>query len=355
MSKNKNKKYTIGSLFAGIGGICLGFKKAGFSVKWANDIDKHACVTYRANFDNNPSIIRDDVRELTPESLGRVDVITAGFPCQAFSIAGYRNGFKDPRGNLFFEIIRFIDKLKPKAILLENVKHLITHDGKNTIRVIEDYIRHSGYSFIPKILNSMEYGNVPQNRERICIVGFRGEEGFHGNQDRKNICSSVFKFPKPVTLIKKIQDLLEEGEVDEKYYYASSKYYEEFKKHEWCRNTVYQWRRIYLRKNKSNVCPTLTANMGTGGHNVPLVKDKHDIRKLTPRECARLQGFEDDFVLPEGMANSHLYKQIGNSVTVPVIRRIAEQIKAALDAKYNCSKKKRPASKMEAEVHSYWR
>lgn len=337
--KKTPKKYTVGSMFAGIGGICLGFQKAGFRVVWANDNDRQACITYRRNFIHD--IIGGDVYKIDPAELGEVDVITAGFPCQAFSIAGYRKGFADERGNLFFEIIRFVDKLKPKAFLLENVKHLITHDGGNTFKVISDYIHHSGYSLIKKVLNSMKYGNVPQTRERIYMVGFRDEADYWGEIDDKNICTRTFNFPEPIPLTNKIENILEKRKVSDRYYYNKTKYYDILKGINWNTETVYQWRRIYLRENKQNVCPTLTANMGTGGHNVPLVRDNYDIRKLTPRECARLQGFSDSFRFPKESANSHLYKQIGNSVTVTVIRRIAEQIKTALDAKY----KKRPSAR----------
>lgn len=326
------KEYKVGSLFAGIGGICQGFKNAGFKISWANEWDKNACRTYRTNFEH--SLIEGDIHEINPKEIEQVDVITSGFPCQAFSIAGYQKGFYDDRGDLFFETMRFINEIRPKAILLENVKNLASHDRGNTIKVIKEYIEESGYSCITKVLNSREYGNVPQNRERIYLVGFRDEAGFWGDMDKENVCSKTFSFPEPIPLKKKIKDLCDEGKIEEKYYYRKSKYYEEFKKHKWRRDTIYQWRRVYLRENKSNVCPTLTANMGTGGHNVPLVMDKYDIRKLTPRECARFQGFDDSFIFPKEVASSQRYKQIGNSVTVPVINRIAENIKRALNAKY---------------------
>lgn len=187
----------------------------------------------------------------------------------------------------------------------------------------------------------MEYGNIPQNRERIYIVGFKGESGYWSELEGSsvNICSSNFKFPDPVKLTVKVRDILEESPKDKYYYTEKSRYYKEFMSFNWSETTVYQWRRVYLRQNKSNVCPTLTANMGMGGHNVPLIKDKKGIRKLTQRECARLQGFPDSFILPT-IADSQIYKQIGNSVTVPVITRIAENIKFALDAKYRLQLRK---------------
>lgn len=325
-------KYTVGSLFAGVGGICGGFASAGGEMLWANEYDKNACITYRANFEHN--LIEGDCHDVDPMALPKVDVITAGFPCQAFSVAGYRKGFRDDRGDLFFETMRFIEALKPKAILLENVKNLSSHDKGNTLKVIKDYILHSNYSFIPRVLNTMDYGNIPQNRERIYIVGFRDEACYNDfEMHPEAICSRMFSFPKKTDLTVKIQDLLEK-DVDNYYYYNKYPVYDQLKTEIKRRDTVYQWRRVYVRENKSAVCPTLTANMGTGGHNVPLVLDRKDIRKLTPLECFRFQGFPKDFKLPR-ISRSHLYKQAGNSVSVPVVERIAKNIFKALDGKYS--------------------
>jgi len=328
--------YKVGSLFAGIGGICKAFKDAGCEVVWANEYDKNACKTYRANFQH--TLIEDDIHNTNPEELEDVDILTSGFPCQAFSIAGYRKGFTDERGDLFFETMRFIDAIKPKAFFLENVRNLISHDSGNTFKVIKEFIEESGYSLEWNILDSMEYGNIPQTRKRIYMIGFR-DEGNMPKMNPRRICSNNFKFPEPINLAKTIDDLLEKGQVNEKYYYTqASKYHDMFKEHITKRNTIYQLRRIYVRENKSSVCPTLTANMGMGGHNVPLIQDDYGIRKLTPRECARFQGIPDDFILPDDVANSHLYQQMGNSVVVPVVQRIAENIISALDAKYFNSK-----------------
>ena len=328
---SKSNGYTVGSLFAGIGGICQGFKDAYFNVLWANEFDTYAGITYRENFKH--SLNSSDIHNLNPSDFKKVDVITAGFPCQAFSIAGYRQGFNDNRGNLFFEAMRFINTIKPKAFILENVRNLISHDNGRTFQIIKDTILDSGYSFIPRVMNSMEYGNVPQTRERIYVVGFRGEAGFESLE--KKSCSENFRWPEKVSLTKSIKDILEKGKVDEKYYYKKTcHFYDLLKKGMRSRDTVYQWRRIYLRENKSQVCPTLTANMGMGGHNVPLVADDYGIRKLTPRECARLQGFKENYRLPK-IADSHLYKQFGNSVSVSVIQHIAKSIQNALDYKYS--------------------
>jgi DNA (cytosine-5)-methyltransferase 1 len=326
-------KYTVGSLFAGIGGICLGFKQSGCEVKFANEYDKKACETYALNFPGH-SLLCDDIHNVKkPRELGVVDIITSGFPCQAFSVAGYRKGFEDPRGNLFFETARFINEIKPKAFLLENVKNLRSHDGGKTIKVIEDVItKELGYSFISFVLNSKKYGNIPQTRERIYIVGFKDEA------TGDDTCTRNFKIPDEIELSTTIRDLIDKEEQEDKYYYGKDhRYYPLLEEAMKSDKTVYQWRRHYVRENKSNVCPTLTANMGTGGHNVPLITDDFGLRKLTPKECSRFQGFPESFIFPEKMANSHCYKQVGNSVVIPVIKRIADEMTRVLDIKYKKS------------------
>jgi len=307
----------VGGLFAGIGGIELGFKNAGFDISWANEIDKNACITYRDN--HKHTLYEKDLNDLEPKEVSPIKILTGGFPCQAFSIAGQQKGFKDDRGNVFFRILDFIDELEPKVVFLENVKNLVGHDkGKTFERILYELEEERNYTVKYKVLNSCEYGNVPQNRERIYIVAFK--EQSH---------SKKFTFPKAKKLTKKITDLVDDT-AEEKYYYTKSKYYNQLKEEMKNTDTVYQWRRVYVRENKSKLCPTLTANMGTGGHNVPLIIDKKDIRKLTPRECARFQGFPSSFNLPKSLSNSSLYKQIGNSVSVPVITAIAFEIKKAL-------------------------
>lgn len=305
-------------LFAGIGGIRMGFERAGFTTVFANDFEKNCKFTYDANFKDSKLIV-EDITNIKVDDLPEFDFLLGGFPCQAFSIAGYRQGFTDKkgRGNLFFDIARIIDARRPEGFLLENVKNLKTHDGGNTFKVIENTLIDLGYAIKHKVMNSMEYGNVPQNRERIYIVGFK---------DPKK--TEAFEFPAPLDLNRHIKDILDK-EVEEKYYYNGKPLYDRLKDDVTELNSVYQWRRKYVRKNKKGVSPTLTANMGMGGHNVPIIKDSKGIRKLTPRECARIQGFPDDYILPN-IADSALYKQIGNSVSVPVIERLAQQMMAVL-------------------------
>ena len=304
-------------LFAGIGGISLGFEKAGFTTVFANDFEKSCKETYDINFKTEKLIV-EDIRKIGVEDLPEFDFLLGGFPCQSFSIAGYRKGFSDKdRGNLFFEIIRILEDRKPAGFLLENVKNLKGHDEGKTFKIITDTLKDLGYHIKPKILNSMEYGNVPQNRERIYIVGFRNKQ-----------YTNNFEFPEKVKLKTKISDILEK-EIDNKYYYNGKPLFERLKNDVNEIGKVYQWRRKYVRENKKGVCPTLTANMGTGGHNVPIIKDRKGIRKLTPRECASLQGFPKSYKIPK-LADSALYKQFGNSVTVTVIEAIANNMKKAI-------------------------
>lgn len=316
---NKKTFKTL-DLFAGIGGVRMGFERAGFETVFGNDFDAYCKVTYDLNFKDVPLKVAD-IAKVKSSELPDFDILLGGFPCQPFSIAGYRKGFLDTgRGDLFFEIIRILRDKKPQAVFLENVKNLKSHDKGRTFKIISDALEDLGYHVKMQVLNSMEYGNVPQNRERVYIVGFKSKEQL-----------DAFEFPKPKTLTKSISDILEK-DVDKKYYYNDSSLYETLKKEITKKGVVYQWRRKYVRENKSGVCPTLTANMGMGGHNVPLVKDHKGIRKLTPRECARLQGFPESYKLPKDLADTKLYKQFGNSVTVTVIEQVGKQIKKALES-----------------------
>jgi DNA (cytosine-5)-methyltransferase 1 len=307
-------------LFAGVGGIRLGFEKAGFKTIFANDFDKTCKETYDLNF-SEPKLTIQDIWKINLNEIPKFDVLLGGFPCQAFSIAGYRRGFQDKeKGNLFFRIIEILEERKPTAFLLENVKNLQGHDKGKTFKIIKESLEKLGYTIKFKILNSILYGNVPQNRERIFIVGFL---------DKKK--AESFDFPKEVVLTKSFRDLTAD-EAEDKYYYNNKPLYEKIKRDINSEETVYQWRRKYVRANKRGVCPTLTANMGTGGHNVPIIKNHKGIRKLTPKECFLLQGFPKNFKLPN-LADSKLYHQAGNSVTVPVVQRVAENMKLVLEGK----------------------
>lgn len=314
------EKIKVGSMFAGVGGVCYGFKEAGAQIIWANELDKFACMTYSQNFGNG-YLVEGDIKDVCSKTIPDIDILTAGFPCQAFSIAGNRKGFDDERGNLFFQVIRILKDKKPKAFLLENVKNLLAHNGGRTFRIIQDNLRKEGYYIKHAILNTCEYGDIPQNRERIYVVGFKDETK-----------CDAFLFPDKVSLSQTIHDIIDiKKKQEEKYYYDRSKYYPILKEAMQNKNTIYQWRRIYVRENKNNVCPTLTANMGTGGHNVPLIIDDFGIRKLTPKECFMFQGFPDKFIIPDNISSTNAYKQAGNAVSVPVVRAVATQMLRVLD------------------------
>lgn len=319
--------YKICSLFAGVGGIDLGFLETNkCEIAYANEFDKYAVETYEKNFKNKVDC--RDIHNVKVNDIPNFDIMVGGFPCTSFSVAGYRKGFDDDRtGDLFFEMERIFKERKPRVIFLENVKNLVGHDKGNTFKTIIDRLNKAGYKDKIKcqVLNACEYGNIPQNRERIYIVAFRDKEDF----DR-------FQMPMPTTLDKNIKDVFNfDTKVDDKYYYTEGKYkgniYKLLTEEMDDDNTVYQWRRKYVRKNQSNLVPTLTANMGEGGHNVPLIKTKFGIRKLTPIECFYAQGYPKYYKLPTDMSDARLYKQAGNSVVVPVINRIAENIMKALN------------------------
>lgn len=313
----KNYTFKFIDLFAGIGGFRLAMQNVGGKCVFTSEWEPSAKKTYRQNFGEVPfgDITKESVKNFIPKEF---DVLCAGFPCQAFSIAGNRKGFADTRGTLFFDIEQIVEKHKPKVVFLENVKNLVSHDKGNTfktiISVLEDKL---GYKVFTNVLNSMTHANIPQNRERIFIIAF------DPNQVENY---ADFKFPSEIQLTKNIHDILEKGKQDEKLYYKKDHaYYPELKKAMASKDTVYQWRRVYVRENKSNVCPTLTANMGTGGHNVPLIKDNFGIRKLTPKECFLFQGYPENYILPN-IANSKLYMQAGNSVTTTLVERISNEI-----------------------------
>ena len=300
--------FRVASFFAGVGGIDLGFSLTRCQIVYANEFDPYAVKTYNLNFPH-PADCRD-IHAVKAEELPDMDILVGGFPCQAFSIAGLRQGCHDEkgRGSLFFELARILYAKKPRAAFFENVKNLLTHDNGRTIKIISETLKALGYHVDYRVLNATEYGNIPQNRERIYIVAFR----------------DIIDFEK---------------RMPEKYYYTKGKYsgliYEKLQEamedDDSQHPGIYQWRRWYVRKNQHGVIPTLTANQGGGGHNVCIVKTQCGIRKMTPRECFNAQGFPATFRLPDE-SDSRLYKQAGNSVCVPVIARIARQITLAISA-----------------------
>ena len=336
--------YNVASLFAGVGGICLGFKNAkvkdkSYQLVLANELDKNAAITYKHNFKHD--LIHMDINEALKTKKSeltkhKVDVLTAGFPCQAFSIAGERQGFKDPRGTLFWSIIKYIKLLektvgKPRILFLENVKNLKTHDDGNTYKTIIKSLNDIGYKTKDAVLNTYKYCELPQNRERIYIIGFLNENDYKNFTFFDNLSAyKTYNLTKKEKVANIKKCLLKK--VDEKYFYSKERYpqyYNELSKGITKKYEFYQFRRCqYIRKNMSGVCPTLTANMGGGGHNVPLIYvSKGKVRKLTPYETFALQGFflYKDYSLPS-IADSHLYKQAGNAVSVPIVKLIATEI-----------------------------
>lgn len=313
---------SVVSLFAGIGGICLGFKQAGFEIVWANEKDAAACRTYRYNF-GSEYLVEGDIRKIDMNLLPKADVLAAGFPCQSFSIGGKEKGFNDPRGQLFFQVIRAIEAIQPPIVFLENVENLMEHDNGRTFQVIYTSLVEHGYILRYQPMATHEYANIPQTRRRIYIVAFR-------NYD---MCQR-FQFPEPVSLTAALDQFLDRHEQQhEIYYYRGADEYDEY-----IRGNVTDSNYLYrvfngsVRKLTNSKCPTLTASMTTP-RNAAVLKDAWGVRRLTLRESLRFQGFPADYYFPNTIKLQDAYKQIGNSVSIPVVRNIAKQIQAVLSEK----------------------
>ena len=327
-------------LFAGIGGIRLGFERAfgkDIETVFVCEWDENAQKTYKANF-NDDFAITGDITKIDEKDVPEFDICLAGFPCQAFSLAGKRQGFEDNykglcRGTLFLDVARICEYHKPKVIFCENVKGLVIHDKGRTLQIIKKTFSDLGYKVFTnddKTLNSKDFG-VPQNRERIYIVAFRND-----------IAPAEFKFPQGTDNTKRIKDIIEKKPVPAKYY-LSDVYLETLRKHKARHEAkgngfgyeirgmddiagaivcggMGRERNLIIDKRQTDLIPTthIKGTINTEG-----------VRKMTPREWARLQGFDDSFVLP--LADTHLYKQMGNSVTVNVIEAIAREIRRVLN------------------------
>lgn len=316
--------YSVGSLFAGIGGICIGFHEAGFDIRWANEYDHNACETYRYNLseiDSNVELFEGDVMKFTPPK-ETIDVLAGGFPCQPFSVAGYMLGKEDPRGEMFFEMMKIAEKCNyPRAIFMENVSNLKTIHEHSFYDEMIKTLHDSGYPYVwDQIMNTKDYCNIPQYRSRIYFVAFKNEA------DYKEFIKKSFKKVDKQPVINDFIDRHKKAPESSYYGHHNAKHFDLFEKEIVKTDTTYQYRRVRIRENKNKLCPTLTASMGVGGHNVPIIRDDYGIRKLTPEECLRLQGFPDDYCFMADMGNMHKYKQIGNSVTVPIVKMIADRI-----------------------------
>jgi DNA (cytosine-5)-methyltransferase 1 len=300
-------------LFAGTGAFTLAFSQTNnVDVVFGNDMVEHSKKIYDENF--NHRLTLKDLNDIKVEEIPPHDILTGGFPCQPFSIAGYQKGFDDERSNVFWKILSIIDYHRPKCVILENVKNILSHDENNTFKTIKENLEQRGYYICYKILNTVEITGIPHHRERIYIVCIQSKDIY-----------DKFNLDFPTIEKRKITDFLERN-VPSKYYYTEqSSTWDLVNASVVKKETVYQYRRVYVRENKSNECPTLTANMGSGGHNVPLVLDDIGIRKLTPRECFNFQGFPSSYRLPQ-LSDANLYKLAGNAVSVPVVKLIADRI-----------------------------
>ncbi len=304
------------SLFSGIGGIDLGFVQAGFKIVWANEIDKFACNTYIANFGSD-HIVNCDIKKVDTNDIPNFDILVAGFPCQPFSLAGRQKGFDDNRGQLFFEITRIIRDKKPSVIFLENVANLIEHDNGKSFEQVYLSLREEGYVVRYATQNPKTHANIPQQRDRVFIVAFSDIEQ----------CNR-FEYPKEIALTKRVSDIVDIHKKHNDCYYYTSQHplYNEMCEKIKKRGVAHRISDCGVSSRGLDVCPTLTANMGTFPDRVHIIRDDFGIRKLTPYECLALQGYPPEFKFPKGITLPQAYKQIGNSVCVPIIRNIAIQI-----------------------------
>jgi DNA (cytosine-5)-methyltransferase 1 len=300
-------------LFSGTGAFTYAFEHTK-QVKcvFANDMVEWSKQIYDINF--NHKLTLGNLNDIDVTTIPNHDILTGGFPCQPFSIAGKQDGFNDERSNVFWKILQIIDHHLPSFVILENVKNLVSHDEGKTFKIIMENLTNRGYHIRHKVLNTSDITGVPQHRERIYIVCIKSKEIY-----------DQFNLDFPVIPKRSISEMLEK-EIPDKYYYTD-------KSSTWPlvsesvvkKDTIYQYRRVYVRENKSNECPTLTANMGGGGHNVPLILDDIGIRKLTPRECFNFQGFPQNYILPK-ISDTNLYKLAGNAVSIPVVQLIADRL-----------------------------
>ena len=293
----------------------MGFEQAGFEIAWANEIDKDACNTYRHNFPNIV-LVEDDIRNINLDTIPDFDILTAGFPCQSFSVCGNRKGFADERGNLFFEIMRIADKKKPEIIFLENVANLTEHDNGKTFNRIHNELSERNYYIRYIIADACDY-EIPQHRTRTYIVAFKNFE----------MCNR-FRFPEEQPLKKHIFDIIDRSKkADERFYIdENSSQYRKLKKAITDENQIYRFSDYGIQKSKDGISFTLKANMGTWYNRVPIIKDDFGIRTITPKESLALQGFPASFDFPN-ISMKSMYKQCGNTVVVPIVYEIANRIK----------------------------
>lgn len=301
------------SLFCGIGGVDLAFEQAGHEVVWANDIDKFACMTYRHNFPN-VNLVEADIRSVDKSSIPDCDIVTAGFPCQPFSVCGKQKGFNDERGNLFFEVGKVMDAKQPKIVFLENVANLTEHDNGKTFNVIHNELAGRGYYIRYIIADACDYG-IPQHRTRTYIVAFKD----------KTACDA-FRFPEKVPLEKHITNIIDTSvAADEHYYYRpDTPQYTRLQKAIIDDKQLYRFSDWGIQSSKNGIAFTLKANMGIYPNRVPIIKDNFGIRNITPSECLALQCFPQSFTFPDTVPEREQYKQAGNTVCISKLMHVVD-------------------------------
>ncbi len=302
--KAKSGKFKFIDLFAGIGGIRLGFESVGGECIFTSEWDNHAQKTYSANFGEIPY---GDITKIKAEEIPAFDVLLAGFPCQPFSQAGLKKGFGDIRGTLFFDIARIVDHHKPKVVFLENVRNLGTHDKGNTLKVIIGTLEKLGYKVFHQVLNAKDFG-LPQNRARIYIIGFKDDVDF--------------KFPVEQKTKTRLGDILEK-EVNPKYT-ISDKLWAGHKRRKKEHREKGNGFGYSLFNEESEYTSTISARYYKDGSEILIEQKGKNPRKITPREAARLQGYPENYIIP--VSDMQAYKQFGNSVAVPVIKKLAKSI-----------------------------
>ena len=320
---NPQRELTAGCLFSGMGGFAEGLAEAGFTIRWANDSDESACLAFRHRFPQ-VAVVAKDVRQLyvQGDGLPPVDVLAGGFPCQSFSQAGSRRGFKDPRGQLFFEVPRLLAEYgerRPALVVLENVPYLLYGDDGGWFDQVRRALRRAGYWFRVEscwTVNVKDQTDLPQDRERLFMVA-ASRIHFPYNPFSPPL-SRNGKLPKEQLRLNEIIDRSRRGSEDA-YLPPENRYYkmiDEAMAAGESRENLYQLRRSYVREKKNGMCPTLTANMGGGGHNVPFLRDRWGIRRLSVAEVARLQGFDTEHQLFPDMPETEQYRLLGNAVCV---------------------------------------
>ncbi len=312
---NEAGQYKMADLFAGIGGTRLGFYQTHkVDIVFSSEWDKFAQKTYFANFGE---VTAGDITEIDPHTIPDHDILVGGFPCVAFSQAGKKLGFKDCRGALFFTIAKIVEVKKPKAILLENVKNLLTHDKGNTFKVIKSTLESLGYAVNHQILAAKDFG-VPQNRERIYIVCFNKSKVLNWED---------FEYPTPPKTKTLLGDILETN-VDQKYT-LSNKLWEGHQRRKVANKKAGKGFGYSIFNENSTYTNTISARYYKDGSEILIEQKGSNPRKITPREAARLQGFPEEYIIP--VSDTQAYRQFGNSVAVPVVHAVAEKMIEVLD------------------------